>query len=81
VRTRLCALVRCAHQGEPFALPACEGGGAHRALLRLLHARLLDEVADGALEVVDAVAHLVDPPDDRVRHRLEAPLLLRNTRR
>ena len=37
---------------------------------------LLDEVGDRSLEVVDAPAHLVDPRDDVVAHRLETRLHL-----
>ena len=38
--------------------------------------RLLDELRDGLLQVVDARAHIVDAVDDGVRHGLEAALHL-----
>ena len=46
--------------------------GSH---VNLLEAGLLDEVADGLLQVVDPGTHLVDPADDGVGHLLEAGLL------
>lgn len=38
--------------------------------------RLLHQVGDGPLQVVDARAHLIDARDDVVRHRLEPRLHL-----
>ena len=46
-------------------------GGLIRVLLSLLH-----EVSNWLLEVIDAVAHLVDAVDDVVTHSLEACLHL-----
>lgn len=53
---------------------ASEGGTPEDAYLG-------HQLADGALEVVDARPHLVDLGDDRVRHRLEPRLLAEATKR
>ena len=52
-------------------------GPAPGALLKvlLLDSSLLHEVANALLEIVDAVAHLVDAPNDRLRHLAESRLL------
>ena len=57
------------------ARPCCRLHCGLGARVDVLESGLLDELPDRLFELIDPRTHLIDAPDDRVRHLLEARLL------